>query len=968
MHRSMLLRLGLAAVGSWLLVAACGAAEDHASALEAIRAERCGGVCVQLGCGDGALTAELAESGNLLVHALEADANLVAKAREGLSARKLYGQASVEQWSSSSLPYADNLVNIVVVGAPGRVSESEILRVLAPNGKAWLKSRDGQWKVLRKARPKEFDEWTHRRHAAESTMTSRDTAVSVPTGIRWLAGPAQDAGGKKWYYDHLCLSSGGRNFYVFDETIAARDAFNGRLLWTAAVKTPVIKEVSVGGPRTSKVCPVATATRLYCVAGSAGQAGSGALVALDTETGEQRETLASVEAPREILRADGILLVSDKTALHAYGEGNKPLWAWQASVKRMVAGSHRVFCVSSSRVTSLELASGKERWHVEEPKAVRAETCSYGEEVLVLERSTWKDAGAGAGAGDGVVVLSGDDGELLWAKDYKPGMTHYQEPRAFFADGLLWLQLAKGKVGGFDPKSGKQRKEWTSNGGHCAAPVATERFLIAPEIEFTDFETGQRSRARMMRSACRNAFVPANGLLYTFPVQCECFPMLRGYIALDNKAALPQMSLSYPPEEKAGAPAVASGARPPLASGGTTAAGKRGNTPALAADHAGRLSKGPAYGAAAAAPGKAAADEWPMYRHDCVRSGATSAAVASGAFAQLWQTPLVAPRQGLVAADWKDNPYAKGLVTAPVAAGGNVLVAVPDEHLLVALDGTTGARRWSFTAGGRIDTPPSVCEGLCVFGAHDGCVYCVTLAAGDLVWKFRAAPLERRIMAYGQMESPWPVAGSVLVDSGVAYFAAGRHPASDGGVFVWALQVRDARVLWQRTVTDTGMKSWYGPTLPRPNNKIKVGVDYEPVDMFVKDGDCVAMSRWRFKPDNGEFTLDVANLQYEPFPGLSVPRGLWSYGIRQTKMVQTRPPAVFSQQKLYAGTPKDAALLLAGDTLITATADGKLKAGEQECSLSAPAIHDGLIAAYGRFYVTTADGAVACLGKSGGTR
>jgi outer membrane protein assembly factor BamB len=218
------------------------------------------------------------------------------------------------------------------------------------------------------------------------------------------------------------------------------------------------------------------------------------------------------------------------------------------------------------------------------------------------------------------------------------------------------------------------------------------------------------------------------------------------------------------------------------------------------------------------------------------------------------------------------------------------------------------------------------------------------------------------------MESPWPVAGSVLVDSGVAYFAAGRHPASDGGVFVWALQVRDARVLWQRTVTDTGMKSWYGPTLPRPNNKIKVGVDYEPVDMFVKDGDCVAMSRWRFKPDNGEFTLDVANLQYEPFPGLSVPRGLWSYGIRQTKMVQTRPPAVFSQQKLYAGTPKDAALLLAGDTLITATADGKLKAGEQECSLSAPAIHDGLIAAYGRFYVTTADGAVACLGKSGGTR
>lgn len=578
-----------------------------------------------------------------------------------------------------------------------------------------------------------------------------------------------------------------------------------------------------------------------------------------------------------------------------------------------MAGDGRVFCVAGSRVECLDVKTGKERWRVEEPKAAAAETCSYGYGVLALERSSWVDDGMGSG----VVVLSGGDGKALWAKDYLPGMTHYQEARTFFTRDLLWLQLEKGKVGGFDPKTGKPEKEWTSCGGHCAAPVATRRYLIAPEVEFTDLENGKRTRARMLRSACRNPFVPANGLLYTFPVQCECFAMLRGYFALEHESPLP-------------------------------------------ADESVRLEKGPAYGRSAGPP-SAAADEWPMYRHDAVRSGSTLLKASTAKLAAAWQVQLAPPREGLLAADWKDNPYTKGPLTPPVAAGGLVLAAVPDEHLVAALDGKTGARRWGFTAGGRVDTPPTVSEGLCVFGAHDGCVYAVGLGDGALAWRFRAAPRERRIMAYGQMESPWPVIGSVLVDGGVAYFAAGRHPASDGGVHVFALQARTGQVLWQKAVSDIGMKSWYGPLLPPPRNKIKVGVDYEPVDLLVRDGERVALSRWRFNRENGEFALDTASLEYEAFPGLAVPRGLWSYGIRQTKMVDARPPAVFDRQKVIVGTPQDAALLLAGEELLTATKDGNLKVGEQSVALPAPAVHDGLIAAYGRLYVSTADGKVVCV-------
>jgi hypothetical protein len=136
-----------------------------------------------------------------------------------------------------------------------------------------------------------------------------------------------------------------------------------------------------------------------------------------------------------------------------------------------------------------------------------------------------------------------------------------------------------------------------------------------------------------------------------------------------------------------------------------------------------------------------------------------------------------------------------GRLTQPVIAEGKVFIASMDEHTVYSLDVETGRRSWSFTAGGRINSPPTLHNGLVLFGCRDGWVYCLRTNDGMLAWRFRAAPNERKIVAFGQLESAWGVHGSVLVVDDTAYFAAGRSSFLDGGIYLYALEPTTGEVL-----------------------------------------------------------------------------------------------------------------------------------------------------------------------------
>ena len=202
-----------------------------------------GGLVVHLGCGHGELTAGLRVNERYLVQGLDTSATRVAAARTLLQSQGLNGPVSVDLYDGKRLPYARDMVNLLVGIDLAEVGRGEVLRVLAPEGVALI--RDGKaWRKTVKPRPSDIDEWTHFLHDASNDAVANDRQVGSPKRLRWLAGP-------KWCRSHeipssvgAVVSSGGRIFTILDEgptgvfrklpqkcMLVARDAFNGVLLW-----------------------------------------------------------------------------------------------------------------------------------------------------------------------------------------------------------------------------------------------------------------------------------------------------------------------------------------------------------------------------------------------------------------------------------------------------------------------------------------------------------------------------------------------------------------------------------------------------------------------------------------------------------------------------------------------------------------------------------------------------------------
>jgi outer membrane protein assembly factor BamB len=755
-----------------------------------------GGLIVHIGCEDGKLTAELRDGESFLVHGLDKSAKAVDEAREHIRKLGIYGLVSVECFNGRHLPYAQNMVNLVVAEDLGGVTMAETMRVLAPGGVLYVKQGES-WKKTIKPQSKNTDEWTHFLHDASGNAVAHDEVVGPPRYVQWIAGPRHMRSHEHTPNINALVSSGGRIFYIADLGstaslrksaewhLVARDAYNGILLWKRPF-TPWFPHIINWGvtPNQLQRRLVAVGNRVYVTLGL-----HAPLSVVDAVTGKVLKVYENTEGTDEIVYHKGILLLAvrsvtdervselekwaqlavqkhspiyaretaqplvnqfrsienkaGRAVLTLDADTGSVLWKKTGSdaaglrVLSLCANGDRVYYQKGRDIVCLDLRTGQKLWS--KPSSALRVVCDNS--VICVDNKA-------------VTALSAKTGEAQW----KQSMLLTQVRDVFIANGSLWL-------GGFKPIEGKRGPSWgpyfatqrdlatgkmlrhiePENPGHhhrCWQNKATDRYILGGRrgVEFIDLKSGDVLWHSWVRGVCRYGVMPCNGLLYAPPHACGCYiaAKLTGFYALSSESD----------------------------SGFTTNKSEQDS-----------LERGPAYSEGNPSRDSAILDEeWSTYRHDAQRSGRAGCTVPV-TLRRAWQLDV------------------GGKLTSPTIAGRRVFLASVDEHRICAIDADSDKLKWDFTADARVDSPPTLYSDQAIFGCRDGCVYSLRASDGSLTWRLRAARGERRITATGQLESVSPISGSVCVQDGVAYFTAGRSSYLDGGIDLYRLDARTGKTL-----------------------------------------------------------------------------------------------------------------------------------------------------------------------------
>lgn len=830
-------------LASLALVICAAAPATAAGAKEPARllqkSDAAGGLVVHVGCGSGRQTEALHRHNSMVVHGLDRDREDVKAARQYVRSQGSYGDVSIRHWDGKKLPYADNLVNILVARgeALGDVPKKEIMRVLAPLGAAYIK-RDGEWTALEKEWPDDMDEWTHWMHDPTRNAVARDAEVGPPRHIQWEATP-------RWQRHHntvpgtsAMVSANGRLFYVVDEAppslagpdldrwyLVARDAFNGLLLWKRPLKNWGWKAWSntwlSRGNQPLEIGRrfVAVGDKVFATMGF-----DAPLSVLDAVTGETLRRYEGTEGTDEIMHCGNRLILARKKRPGKPGRDRKPvhkqiccldpktgtmqwkkngyvgLHAKKDSVKpfgrvELTAGEKHVFLMDKGAVICLDMKSGETVWRRPRPRVPKDVTAYfsmrpknstillYEDGVLLLSQPKMMVRDPHHTIPGTTYAFEADTGKLLWTQR-AGGWSHcVYQPDTFVIDGLVWLHKHVPALEGRRTVGIRQGKNLPR---HKFIPP---RSKMDYELLGLDLHTGEVKRRistrrifnighhhRCYRNRATNRYILSSRRGVEFTDLSSGENYLNHWVrGTCLFGYLPCNGLLYAP------PGPCNCYPDNLLHGYHALADDQdGAVDAPLESWTAPLEKGPAFGTEPAEK-KAGADAWPTFRHDARRSGSSSTTIGP--------KPTVA---------WESE--AGGELTAVTAADGTCWVARPDAHQVVALDAGTGKQKWAFTAGAGVDSPPTYYRGLVLFGSRDGWAYCLRADDGRLVWRRRIAPRDRFVGAGGGFESAWPVFGSLLIQDGLAYAVAGRSSYLDGGIFVCALKPQTGDVVQQKNI------------------------------------------------------------------------------------------------------------------------------------------------------------------------
>lgn len=754
---------------------------------------------------DVKLAKELAQAQPVVVFIAAPDAK-VAALRAELVAANLHGRVTVGSLRGSRLPLIDNLA-AVMIDPGGKIDTKEAMRVVRPLGHL----HSGKT-ATQKPWAKGADNWGQYHYNAAMTDRSNDMLAGPARGIQWLAGDNSIQPAKMGV-----RVVGSLIVQVEERGIVVRDAFSGLPVWRRPELKPSNRYAFLADekrlyliPRANSRNPIypphMTAIDLktgknileydqgiklgWAVVGHS-YAENKKLEKTDRSTAKKNAERAkkSLDAVQARL-ADGVLLQTIHNKMIAL-EADTGKKLWEKNVTGVVEVtdrkgprkvSHywhhpmildgRVYAVEGETTPSwsythwpmgavrvvhcLDLKTGKSLWTWNWPSKLGKIPAAYNMTPVGDWLGLTLRTGRFAKGPTGLLFVKRDGstckhaGSSPYGKEIGGGHSH---TRMMYVGDKVWIHHTTKPQGTIDLSEPGDKAKWGQEFTKLPRPVGCTVMRATPKYIFGSLTTYAVSDSRIhhtnaARSVCDVGAIPAAGMTFITPTQCFCAPYLPGF-----KAFHPRLFEGVQQIER-----LESGAAKPAA---------KSDAPA----------------------------DWPMYMANARRGNWTSATLPKK-LKQLWAIkPAIEEAKHPIVGEWRDNWYTQGPVTSVSISEGAAVFGLIDRQQVISIDAASGELKWRQIVDGRVDTAPTIRKGVVYVGTRNGWIYALNRDSGKLIWRFFAAPRTEKLMTFGQLESRWPLFGSVLVDNDGVWAFAGRHNDTDAGLWWWNLDAITGKTL-----------------------------------------------------------------------------------------------------------------------------------------------------------------------------
>ena len=769
--------------------ARAGAAEGDARALLEEAGVK-GGLCLVVGAKDTALARALAAKSDLYVQALQPDARLAAAwgaewARQDCFEREKLG---VRNAAFDPEHYGTNLFNLVVVedvAALGAAGLADLCRILVPGG--CVAFRGAPEAFAAEAKVLEMSAQAAGGFAAVYRKPVKPIEWKPADSLKWRAGMrahmacgicGATLGAGRFFYREQLESEGG---WPNDTSqLVARDAYNGRVLWIRQENTPWKQWRTSQWTGGNWTLGADEAGRLFAVTKD------GKLVCLNGASGEERFELVSTGANPGYVRTclDKYVLYGNSVFSAADG---KRLWKW--SGKYMALHDETLLESDGSTLRIRKLSDGAEvlkadlAWRGDRAKKGMG-ILHLGSHIIIAEGGRWERPYR-------VTALSPATGERLWSHEL--GGT-FGLPAKDFGSDVRYTEL-DGKLLAY-----------------AGTPYFYDRGADQKEVRFTriDLATGKVEqedygpKARLFGSACATQAPVRLGdyLFYHHNVWLNIRTFERRFPYLVHPSCDLQPPAAY-------GMICNSPGRKGHSIQGITAIGPAD----IEFDQApgGKVFQRYAPRPAFSEPTRPG--DWPTFRANNARGNAATADPGAG-LAKAWEA-----RVGLGGRTCGQMCAERTGLTQATIAYGMAYVADIGAQRIVALDVKDGKQRWAYHVGSRVDFPPTLYKGLCLFAAKDGFVYCLDARTGGPVYRLLVAPRERYVGGQEKLESLWPTAADVMVDkNGIGHASAGFASTIHRGNREVAFKVETGEVIESKVNFEPFNEAGY----PAPKNNTNI--------------------------------------------------------------------------------------------------------------------------------------------------